>query len=400
MSRKRSKNYNKKTGKSNKKRQKSSTKFKNIFILVLILLVVLILVYFISPDFRYLIDKHILRKYSNQENSTEVYINAQNNPKILTYDKNIAVLEKGEFKAYSKSGDHININEGLNISMANPIAKTNEKNLVLVEKKGKKVYLINDGKIKWDRELDFNINSANVNVNGYVAVTGSNSMYKSIVAVISNEGDELFIIYISSNIVVDAEISNDNKLLAIAEVNYSKPIVESMIKYISVDKAIKEPSKSIIKTYKENKLVVDIKFKSKDMLLVQYSREIFKYNKEEEKKIYDIPENTQFIEIGGNKNIIVLEQVSEGFFSGEYQITIVNDQGKEKGIYKIGKFVPKELKVSNNNIAVNLGQEAVILSIDGWEKKKYDSDKEIREVILSDKICAILYKNSFNIMEI
>lgn len=390
---------NKKDKKKSKKHKKNSLKNKNIFILILIVLITLVLIYILSPNVRLFIDEKILKKYVTQEDATEIFINAQNNPKILIYDKNIGVLERGELNIYNSSGEQINISEKLNISMGTPIAKTNEKHLVLVEKNGRKVSLINNNKIVWDRELDFNIHNANVNQNGYVVVMGSNNMYKSIVGVISNEGDELFIIYISSNIVIDAEISNDNKILAIAEVNYSKPIVESIIKYISIDKAIKEPNNSTIKSFKQNKLIIDIKFKGKDTLLAHFPREIYKYGKEEE-KIYDISENVQFVDLGANKNIVVIEQVSDGIFSGEYQLTVLNDSGRAKAIYKIGKFVPKELKISNSHIAVNLGQEVVILTIDGWEKRKYNSNKEVREVILSDKICAILYKNSFHIVDI
>ena len=215
-------------------------------------------------------------------------------------------MERGELSIYNRAGEQINI------SMTNPIAKTNDKHLVLVEKNGKKVSLINNNKVIWDRELDFNIYNVNVNQNGYVVVMGNNNMYKSIIVVISNEGDELFIIYISSNIVIDAEISDDNKILAIAEVNYSKPIVESIIKYMSIDKAIKEPNDSIIKTFKQNKLIIDIKFKGKDTLLAHFPREIYKYGKDEE-KIYDISENVQFIDLGANKNIVLIEQVSDRY---------------------------------------------------------------------------------------
>ena len=385
--------------KNSRSSKKIATKNRNIFLLILFLVFAFVLVYILSPDVRFFIDEKIIGKYVNEENATEIYLNAQNNPQIIVYDNNIGVLEKGELAIYNKSGQLVNMNEKLYIPMATPIIKTNDKHLVLVEKKGKKVFLINDDKIIWNRELDFNINNVNVNTNGYVVVTGSNSIYKSIVAVINNEGEELFNIYISSNIVVDAEISNDNKILAIAEVNYSKPVVESIIKYISVDKAMNDPTNSEIKTYKQNKLIVDITFKSKDLLLAHYSKEVFRYTKSEEEKIYDISENTQFIDLKSGKNIIVLEQVKEGVFSEEYQLTILNDRGKTKGIYKIGKFVPKELKISRNYIAVNLGQEALFLTIDGWEKKKYEPNKEIREVLISEKLGTVLYKNSFNIVD-
>lgn len=393
---------NKKTIKDkdkDKNEKKGIMRNKNIIALVLFVLIALILIYILSPKVRFFVDENIFRKYVKEENAAEVYINSQNNPKIIAYDKNIAVLERGELTVYTKKGEQINTNEKLNISMANPLVKVNGKNLVLVEKNGKKIFLINDDQIIWNRELDFNINNVNINSNGYIVVIGSNNMYKSIVAVINNEGEELFIMYISSNIVVDAEISSDNKTLVIAEVNYSKPIIESILKYISVDKAIKSPDESLIKTYKQNKLIIDIKFRTKDVLLARYSKEIYKYSLESEEKIYNISENTQFVDISSNNNIIVLEQVDEGIFSGEYQITIINNNGNTKALYKIGKFVPKELKLTNNNIGVNLGQEAVILGINGWEKKNYNTNKEIREIILSDKICVILYKNSFRIID-
>ncbi len=390
----------KKRKKSNKNIKRKATKNRNIFLLVLLLITIMILVYILNPNVRHFIDEKVLGKYLSDENATEVFINAQNSPKIITYDNNIGVLERGELSIYNKSGQLTNVSEKLNIPMATPIIKTNGKHLVLVEKKGKKVFLINDNKTIWSRELDFNINNVNVNQNGFVVVTGSNNIYKSIVAVISNEGEELFITYISSNVVVDAEISNDNKILAIAEVNYSKPIVESIIKYISIEKAISDPNQSTIQVYKQNKLIINIAFKSKDILLAHYSREIYKYTKDKEEKIYDVSENTQYIDINSGKNIVVLEQVKDGVFSGEYQLTIVNDSGRVKAMYKTGKFVPKELKLSKSYIAINLGQEAVILTIDGWEKKKYDSNKEIREIILSDKVGVILYKNSFHIIDI
>ena len=85
--------------------------------------------------------------------------------------------------------------------------------------------------------------------------------------------------------------------------------------------------------------------------------------------------------------------------SNRYQKLVEPNQIMKIG-NELGKFVPKELKLSKSYIAINLGQEAVILTIDGWEKKKYDSNKEIREIILSDKVGVILYKNSFHIIDI
>ena len=129
----------KKRKKSNKNIKRKATKNRNIFLLVLLLITIMILVYILNPNVRHFIDEKVLGKYLSDENATEVFINAQNSPKIITYDNNIGVLERGELSIYNKSGQLTNVSEKLNIPMATPIIKTNGKHLVLVEKKGKKV---------------------------------------------------------------------------------------------------------------------------------------------------------------------------------------------------------------------------------------------------------------------
>ena len=75
----------------------------------------------------------------------------------------------------------------------------------------------------------------------------------------------MFNTYLSSTRAVDVSISNDNKYLAIAEVDTSGTMIQSSIKVISIDKASTDPTNSLENTYKgeENKLITNIKYQNK-----------------------------------------------------------------------------------------------------------------------------------------
>ena len=74
----------------------------------------------------------------------------------------------------------------------------------------------------------------------------------------------------------DISISNDNKYLAIAEVDTSGTVVQSDIKIISVEKAEKKMSDYLEKTYtsKSGKLLTNIRYQNRNKLVCMYTDEI------------------------------------------------------------------------------------------------------------------------------
>ena len=93
----------------------------------------------------------------------------------------------------------------------------------------------------------------------------SGTSYKTVIVTFNPEGKELFKTYLSTTDTVAVQISNDNKYLAIAEVDTTGTVIQSNIKIISIEKAQTEPSNSIIYTYKAepNSMIVNIKYQSK-----------------------------------------------------------------------------------------------------------------------------------------
>lgn len=65
------------------------------------------------------------------------------------------------------------------------------------------------------------LSQISINKNGYVAVTVVDTSYKTVIEMYDNQGNRLFKTFLSSTRVISTTISNDNKYLAIAEIDTS-----------------------------------------------------------------------------------------------------------------------------------------------------------------------------------
>ncbi len=119
----------------------------------------------------------------------------------------------------------------------------------MAEEKGQKIYLIENKEIKWEQNIEGNISQITVNKNGYVAATIVDTSYKTVVSVYNNQGNHLFNTYLSSTRIVATSISDDNKYLALAEVDTSGTLLQSNIKIISIDDGINDAANSVKKIY-------------------------------------------------------------------------------------------------------------------------------------------------------
>ena len=73
----------------------------------------------------------------------------------------------------------------------------------------------------------------------------------------------MFTTFLANTRAVDISISNDNKYLAIAEVDTSGTMIQSSIRILSIEKAEDDPSNSLEKTYtsQTGKLITNINTK-------------------------------------------------------------------------------------------------------------------------------------------
>lgn len=369
----------------------------SICIFLLILLTIGI-IYWFNASFRMFMDIHIFRKEIHSENLPSIEITSDEDQFFYAYDKYIAVLNKNILYTYSGSGQLATKND-VNISL--PIFSSNNKFLVVAEENGNNLYLFSGTNLAWQGTVDGNISKINVNKNGYVSVILSGTSYKSVVVSFDSKGNELFKTYLSSNLAIDSDISNDNKYLSIAEIDYSGSIIKSMVKNISIEKAKSDPANSVIHnfTLKENTLITNIEYQDKSNLICMCNNAIYLLNISNfsDNELIDL-ENYEFADIHLKNSILYTSSKNYGF-STTSTTHILNVQNNIENNYEMKGSI-KSISAHGEKIAINTGSEIHFIGLNGWLIKKYDSYNEINHIILGDTVAGIIYKNKIEIIQI
>lgn len=383
-----------------KKVNKKKIIIATIVAIIIIFLIVLAILYANNKDARNWIDKNIFRKEKTQNNLPAIEIDESNNSNIYAFNKYIGVLNKNNFKIYDSTAKKEN---ELTIEITKPIFNSNSRYLAIAEEKGQKFYLIEDKNILWEGNVEGNISQVTVNKNGYVAVTIVDTSYKTVVQVFDNQGTPLFKAVLSSTRAVATSISEDNKYLAIAQVDTSGTIVQSNIKVISIEEAKTNAENAIKKIYngENNELITNIQYQEKNKLLCMYTDKI---------TVIKSDESVETLQEYGNKKIafasielanssITVEEKSSGIFTADSIVNIINSENKSLALYT-AESVTKEIYTSNNIIALNLGSEVEFINTSGWLVKRYVAEQEITSIVLSNSIAGIVYRDKIEIINL
>ena len=378
---------------------------KKIIILLIIAITIIIsittvIIYSNNKTARNWIDKNILQKEKMQNNLPSIEIKESDNSNIYAFNKYIGILNKNNFEIYNNTGNKEN---EITLEITKPIFNSNNRYLVVAEEKGQKLYLIGDKDIVWETEVEGNISQISVNRNGYVAVTIVDTSYKTVIAMYSNQGEHLFNTKLSSNRVIATSISNDNKYLALAEIDTTGTLVQSNVKIISIEEAKNNSENSIKKIYnsEKNDLIINIKYQEKDKLLCMYTNKIISMKIEEEIKIVQENEDKKisFASIDLANHSITVEEKSSGIFTADSVVNIINSDNKGGALYT-AESVTKEIYTSDNVIALNLGSEVEFINTNGWLVKKYIAEQEITSIVLSNSVAGIVYRDKIEIINL
>ncbi len=376
-------------------------KIATIFVVVMIVVVILSLIIVYSNDktAREWIDKNIFQKEVVQDNVTTIELPEGQEANIHAFNKYIGILNKNKFSIYGNTG---NEEKTLEVEVSNPIFDSANRFLVMAEQRGKKIYLITDKDITWEAQVEGNISQVHVNKNGYVAVVITDTSYKTVIAMYNPEGKEMFKTYLSSTRTADVTISNDNKYLAIAEVDTSGTIIQSNIKVVSIEKASSDPTNSLENTYQgqSDKLITNIEYQNKDKLVCMYTDGIHIIENNQDTMLMT-HENKKMIfqSIELTNHVIGVEEKSSGLFTADSIINIINTESKATKEYTVNA-VTKEIFTYGNIIALNLGTEIEFINTEGWLVKRYIANQEITNIVVSDDIAGIIYRDKIEIINL
>ena len=371
-----------------------------IVLLLIVLISVLVAIYNLNYTARQWIDKNVFRKEVFQNTSNVIELDTEENSNIYAFNRYIGILNKNNFKIYNSLAKQ---EKELNLEINSPLFASSNRYLAIAEKNGNKLYSIEDKDVKWENSVQGTIHQVHINKNGYVAAVTSDNTHKTVIAVYNNEGTELFNAYLSSTRTVDVSISNDNKYLAIAEIDTSGTVVQSRIKIISIDKAQKkEEENSIIKTYdcESNKLITNIKYQEKNKLICMFLDSVHIIENETDNVLVENNDKKiTFTSIDLENNIVNIEEQSTGLFTANSILNIMNINNKNTVTYTSSE-VTKDIYTYENMIALNLGSEIDFVNTSGWLSKKYIANQEITNIVLSNSIAGIIYRDKIEIINL
>lgn len=351
--------------------------------------------YLINDDFRNTIDAKILRKEVAENSSNTIEINSDSNPFIYAFDKYITVLSKNVLSFYDQRANFVG---SVDVNITTPYMNARDKYLAVAENGGNKFYFITEMGIRWEKEVDGEIYRVSINKNGYVSVILKNALYKSVIVVFDVDGNELCRKYCAKNYAVCSEISDNNKYLAIGQINYSGTVVKSVVNLIVIEN-IKDNS---VNTYESEsgKILNNIRFNDKNEAICMFDSYVQRLTETTTEKLYDVKENNLFVDINLENNMVIVEKETSGLFSYQYQMSIKNTIGKSDNLYFLENDVPKKLKVTRKFICLHLANEVRIVSPGGWLLKRYITHSEIQDIVVGDSVIGIVYHNKIEVIDV
>lgn len=368
-------------------------------LIILITIIVLIIVYIFNVQFRNWCDKHILGKEILQEDTREIEIDGDENPQVYAFDKYICLFRRKTIEFYNKVGTKVG---EIETSINNAKFASAGRYLAICEQDGKEFYLI-DGKEKvYENEVDGTISQINVSRSGFVSVVLSNNSYKSIVSVYNKEGKEIFKTNLVTSRVVDVSISQDSQYLAIAEVDISGILTKSTIQIVSIELAQTKPAEAIVYKYEvpEGKLIINVEYQEKQKLICMYNDSIEVLQEQKSSELVGFENRkTTFMTIELNNRIAILEEKTTGEYTSDTYVNIINPENKRE-IQYITNGVVKSLHTSNKRIAINTGSELHIISTNGFLVKKYISSTEINDIVMTDSLVGVIYRDKIQIINL
>ena len=96
---------------------------------------------------------------------------------------------------------------------------------------------------------------------------------------------------------------------------------------------------------------------------------------------------------------VEIEEKFSGLFTADSVINIVNTENRNTKEYTV-ESVTKEIYTYGNMIALNLGTEVEFINTDGWLVKRYIANQEITNIVVSDSIAGIIYRDKIEIINL
>ena len=106
-----------------------------------------------------------------------------------------------------------------------------------------------------------------------------------------------------------------------------------------------------------------------------------------------------FMTIELSNRIALVSEVSSGEYTADTSVRIINPITRKEKNYNT-RNIAKSMQASDNKIALNFGTELHIINKSGILLKKYISNTEINDIVITDAVVGIVYKDKIQLINI
>lgn len=380
-----------------KEKRKNRRMFKiTIITLIAIIILIFVALYMTNKSFNSFVDTYIFRKRITEDDANSLIIDTENLSLIYAYDKSLVVYSDGSVNFYNKEAKQTG---NIEITLSKPIADSSGKYLALADYGLQKVCLIKSNSLVWQKDIEGKISKVAVNKQGYVAVSVTGTTYESIVMLFNANGELLFSKYLS-NYVMNVDISEDSKYLAIAEIDNSTILPITKIEIVSIELASTSADNATVNMYEAstNELLTGMSYQKKNTLLCSFENYVLKMNDSSSEIVYELSDLTAYLEVNSKRGFVRIDKEESSVFKSDYRLKITKDNNLEN-VYIIEGSI-KSLICKENKIALNLGKEVLFINNNGWLIKKFIGNQEANRVLVTDEIGIIVYKDKISIINL
>lgn len=362
-----------------------------IVMFLILIVIILSIIYYNNTEFRTWCDENVIKKEVLQEEVNTIEIDKDDNIQVYAYDKYICILKNKTLEFYNRVGSKV---DSIEIDIVNAEFSASGRYLAISEKNGQKFYLISGREKIYENTIEGNITEINVSRNGYVSIVISNTTVKSVVDIFDRTGKEIFKTNLVNSIAIDTSISQDSNYLAIAEVDITGIIIKSSVRVVSIEQA------EIIYRYEAptGSLITSINYQEKNKLICMFDDSIGILDGENYSELLKYENNKlAFVTIGLSNRVVLVEENSTGEYTSDTNVRIINPNNNKTKQYNTSN-VAKAILTYSNKIALNFGTELHIIGTNGILIKKYKSNSEINDIVMTDNLVAIVYNDNIAII--
>ena len=124
-------------------------KYRLLLIIFIVISIILFSLYLGVENFRKFVDEKVIKKEIEENSSKSTYLLTGNKSNVIPTLDNIYTVQSGQLKSYDKYGIEKNSER---VSISNPIFDSSDKYATISEKQSISFYLLEDGKVKWEKK--------------------------------------------------------------------------------------------------------------------------------------------------------------------------------------------------------------------------------------------------------